>query len=512
MNRQIRILSVVVLVCYVALFVKLNQIQLLDATNLDNKPDNSRKVEEAFNRPRGTITTADGVLVARSDPSKGRFAYQRVYPTHDLFANVVGSYSYLFGSDGVEKEYDADLTGQTEALQVHGYTNLKSYFVERSDVGNVVLTLRDDVQQAAKTALGNRNGSVVAIDPRSGAILAMWSYPSYDPNLTSSNDTKVASAFRKALDAKPDKPRLAKAYRDRFFPGSTFKVITASAGVESGKVTDTSPSYPLASSYTPPGTTKALHNFDGETCGGTLPSILAVSCNSAFAQMGAATLGPQIMINEAEHFGFDDTPPIDLPGAAESVFPTDYGKELGPGVNPGDAPIFENTAKLAQASIGQSEVQASPLEMALVAAAIADRGTIMTPHVMSEIDDVDGSPVVTYQSKVWRTATTAQTADVVFNDMLGVAQSGTATAIKIPGVQIGAKTGTAQIGTNPPMSHAWTIAFAGQPGQTPSIAVAVIVEAQPGDSEQTGGRVAAPIARAVIQAALTPMTQGSGTH
>jgi peptidoglycan glycosyltransferase len=218
------------------------------------------------------------------------------------------------------------------------------------------------------------------------------------------------------------------------------------------------------------------------------------------------------MTNEADHFGFNATPPIDLPGAASSVFPTDYGKELRAGVNPGDAPIYENTAKLAQASIGQSSVSASPLEMALVASAIADRGTIMVPHVMSEVDDVDGSPVETYQAKVWRTATTAQTADVVRQDMIGVAQNGTATAIKIPGVEIGAKTGTAQIGTNPPRSHAWTIAFAGPPGQTPVVAVAVIVEAQAGDSEATGGRVAAPIARAVIQAALTPMTRGSATH
>jgi peptidoglycan glycosyltransferase len=511
-NKQIRILSVALLLCYVGLFVKLNQIQLFEASSLDHHPGNSRLVERDFNRPRGAVTTADGVLVAKSDPSKGRFAYQRAYPTGDLFANVVGSYSYLFGSDGVEKQYDAELAGQTDALQVHGYTNLKSYFVEHSDVGNVVLTLRDDVQEAAKKALGDRKGSVVVTDPRSGAILAMWSYPSYDPNLTSSNDSTSAKKAREFLDALPDKPRLAKAYRDRFFPGSTFKVVTSSAGVESGKVTDTSPVYPRAASYTPPGTTKALGNFDGEVCGGALPSILAVSCNSAFAQMGAATLGPQIMVGEANHFGFNATPPIDLPGAAESVFPTDYGKELHAGVNPGDAPVYENTAKLAQASIGQSSVSASPLEMALVASAIADRGTIMVPHVMSEVDDVDGNPVETYQAKVWRTATTAQTADVIRQDMIGVAQNGTATRIQIPGIEVGAKTGTAQIGSNPPRSHAWTIAFAGQPGQTPVVAVSVIVEAQQGDSEATGGKVATPIARSVIQAALTPMTRSSAPH
>jgi peptidoglycan glycosyltransferase len=499
MNRQIRGLAAFVLVCYVALFVKLNQIQLIDAPDLNARPDNTRQIQRDFNRPRGTISTIDGVVVARSEPTKAQFAYQRVYPTHDLFAHVVGSFSYLFGADGVEKVYNDQLAGQTPELQLRQYSNP---FVEHSDVGNVVLTLRNDVQEAAKEALGDRKGSVVALDPRTGGLLAMWSTPSYDPNFTSSNDPKVARAFREQLDANPDKPRLAKAYRDRFAPGSTFKIVTASAGVDSGKVTDESPSYPRASSYTPPLTTRPIRNFDGATCGGALPEILRVSCNSAFAQMGAETLGPDPMIAEAEEHGFNDVPPIDLTKPVASVFPTDYGARVSDGKTPDSAPVYENSAALAQASIGQYSVSATPLQMALVAASVADRGTIMVPHVMDRVVDSEGSTVEKYEASVWKQATEASTADVLRHDMIGVAENGTATAIRISGIEIGAKTGTAQLGTEVPRSHAWIIAFAGPPGQPPEVAVAVIVEGQPGASEQTGGRVAAPIAKAVIQAAL----------
>jgi peptidoglycan glycosyltransferase len=499
MNKQIRRLAVFVAVCYIALFVKLNQIQLIDAPDLNARPDNTRKIERDFNRPRGTISTADGVVVARSKATRGRFAYQREYPTHDLFAHVVGSYSYQFGADGVEKVYNDELAGQTPDLQLRGYTDP---FKDHSNVGNLVLTLRNDVQATARQELGDRKGSVVALDPRTGAVLALWSTPSYDPNFTSSNDSKVARAFREQLDRNPDKPRLAKAYRDRFAPGSTFKIVTGSAGVESGKVTNDAPSYPRVSSYTPPLTSRPIRNFDGATCGGTLDEILRVSCNASFAQMGAETLGPKAMISEAESFGFNATPPIDLTSPAESVFPTDYGRRVRAGAVPGSADVYENSAALAQASIGQYSVAATPLEMALVAAAIADRGTIMVPHVMDRVVDVDGAADEKYESKVWKEATGPSTADVLRQDMIGVAESGTARAIRIAGIEIGAKTGTAQLGTAVPRSHAWTIAFAGPPGQPPEIAVAVIVEGQPGASEQTGGRVAAPIARAVIETAL----------
>ena len=499
MNGQIRKVAAGLLACYLALFVRLNLLQIADAPDLNRRPDNGRAVERDFNRPRGDVVTADGKLVAHSDEVEGRFRYQRTYPTGELFAHVVGSYSFLFGSDGVERQYHDELAGRTAEFQLRG---LADPFGDTPNVGTVVLTLRSDVQQAARNALGERKGSVVALDPRTGAILALWSYPSYDPNVTASNDSISARAFREALFANPDKPTLARTYRERFFPGSTFKVVTAAAGLESEAVTPELPAYPRANSYTPPLTTKAIANFGGSTCGGTLFDILAVSCNSAFARMGAETIGPDAMIAEAEDFGFGLVPPLDLPQGVRSVFPDGFGRRLRDGAEPGSAGVYENTPGLAQAAIGQGNVSATPLQMALVAAAVANGGTIMTPHVMSEIRDRGGEVMDRFGDRPWREATTASTATTMRAAMIGVVENGTASALAIGGREVGGKTGTAQLGTSPPKSHAWIIAFAGDPGRPPEVVVSVIVEGQDGASEQTGGRVAAPIARAVLEAAL----------
>jgi len=495
-NGRIRRLGAALLVCYLALFGWLNRVMVLDAAQLNARPDNRRAVERDFNRPRGDVVSADGVLLAHSEEVEGRFRYQRTYPTGDLFAHVVGSYAFSFGADGVERTYGDDLAGRSADFQLRGFADP---FSEEADVGTVALTLRADVQRVARDALGAREGSVVALDPRTGGILAMWSFPSYDPNPTSANDTLVAGAFREALDANPDKPRLARTYRERFFPGSTFKVVTAAAGLDAGRVDEAAPAYPSARSYTPPLTTKAIANFGGSTCGGTLAAILAVSCNSAFAQMGAETIGPDGMIAEAEDFGFGETPPIDLPQAVSSSFPADFGRRLSDGPE-GSAGVFENTPGLAQAAIGQGDVSATPLQMALVAAAVANGGAIMAPHVLDEVRDHRGERVRGHADEVWRTATSPETAATLRRAMVGVVTDGTARAMAVDGWEVGAKTGTAQLGTVPPRSHAWIIAFAGPPGGVPEVAVAVVVEGQEGASEQTGGRVAAPIARAVVEA------------
>lgn len=499
MNRQIRKLGVAMLVCYLALFVQLNNIQVFQARNLNKRSDNTREIVRDFDRPRGDIVLADGTVVAHSIETEGRFLYQRTYPHGDLYAHVVGSYSLMFGSDGVERAYTDELSGNTTDFRVGGFLDP---FNENPNVGTVELTLVHEVQQAARQALGDRKGSVVALDPRDGSILASWSWPSYDPNLTATNDTDAARKFKEAFDADPNKPLLAKVWRERYFPGSTFKVVTAATALESGRVTESSPEFPVTRSYTPPLTTRPIRNFDGAACGGALPAILRVSCNAPFAEIGAELLGPGESAKGAERFGFNEAVPIDVPGAARSVFPTDYGKRLRPGNDPGDADVFEKTPQLAQASIGQYDVAATPLQMALVAAAVANGGRIMTPHVMSRILDRNGGQVEAFEDVVWKVAMSATTADVLRRSMVGVVTGGTAKAMAIDGVEVGGKTGTAQLGTDPPRSHAWVIGFAGPPGGTPSVAVAVLVEGQPGASEQTGGRVAAPIAKAVMQTAL----------
>ena len=497
MNKQIKILAVAIMVCYSVLFLKLNQVQILDAGKYNRRIDNTRSLQRDFNEPRGDIVTADGAIAATSEERRSALRFQRVYPDGDLFAHVTGYYSFNLGSDGVERYYNDDLAGQTNALKLH---ELSGLFSDTSSEGDVVLTVRKDVQTVAKQALGDQKGSVVALDPETGGILAMWSNPSYDPNIVSSNDTKQATAAKALLDAAPDKPLVARTYRETFFPGSTFKVVTATAGLTSGKVTDTSPDYPVVTSYTPPLTSRAISNFDGNACGGTLPTILAKSCNSSFAEMAAETLGPDPMIDAAQAAGFNEVPPIDLPRPATSVYPTDFGAVVQ--TPEGKAPVYEDTPKLAQTGIGQNDVRATPLQMALVAAGVANEGRIMTPHVMSAIRARDGEVVTRYDVSPWKDSMSSDAAATLRADLIGVVQNGTARSVAIPGVEVGAKTGTAQLGTTPPRSHAWMIAFAGPPGGTATAAVAVIVEGLDGTSAATGGSVAGPIAKAVLEAAL----------
>jgi peptidoglycan glycosyltransferase len=517
MNSAIRKVGVVVLVLYVALFAQLNNLQLFGAQRLNHHPQNTREAARDFERPRGQILTADGVVLARSVPTlDGSIARVREYPEGFKYAHITGYFSRAFGASGIERQYNDELSGKTIAQK---YGNLSDLFDPQDRSGNVTLTIRSNVQKAAIDALGARAGSVVAIDPRDGSVLAMWSTPAYDPQELSSPDTTLALNAKKALDADPNNPLLARSYRENFFPGSTFKVVTASAGLESGGVTPDLPVYPTGRSYTPPLTTRPLGNFGGETCGGTLFEILRVSCNSAFAQMGAESIGADRMIERAQAFGFNEAPPIDLPDPAKSIYPTDFGKKRGlvsdyhtqrgepvlegpPGAPPVN--VVENTPRLAQTSIGQNDVRATPLQMAMVAGAIANNGVVMKPHVMRDIREQDGTVVNTAKTEAWRTAVSPQTAATMREAMLGVVQGGTATRLAIDGYVVGGKTGTAQLGTDPPKSHAWIIGFAGLPGEAPSVAVAVLVEGQEGASEQTGGRVAAPIAQAVLQAALQP--------
>ncbi len=485
MNRQIAKLGVGLLACYLVLFVQLNRISIFDATSLKQNPNNSREILRDYDGPRGSIATADGAVVAQSVPAPegAQFDRMRVYPEGDLFAHTVGYYSLNLGATGVEKSYNAELVGRTLDLSFRGLNDL---FVERDRVGDVTLTLRADAQRVAKDTLGTQHGSVVALDPRTGDILAMWNFPSFDPNALASQDFAAANDVYQALKADPADPLLPKTYRERYFPGSTFKVVTATAGLESGEVTVDQPVYPVTNAYTPPQTSRPLRNFGGESCGGSLFQILRVSCNTAFAQM-AVDLGPKTMIETAESFGFNSAPPIDLPNPAVSNFPTDFD---------------QNLPALAQSGIGQNDVSATPLQMALVAAAVANQGQIMTPRVLANVRDDEGTVVERPDPSVWKRAMSADTAETMRRAMIGVVQSGTATRLAIDGYEVGGKTGTAQLGSDPPRSHAWIIGFAGRPGQPPTVAVAVIVEGQTGASEQTGGRVAAPIAKAVMETIL----------
>lgn len=486
MTRQIRLLGMGLMVCFAVLFVQLNRLTVFEAAQLNDNPNNTREILRDFNRPRGSVSTADGVVIARSVPSDGRFDLQREYPEGDLFAHITGYYSFTLGSAGVERTYNDELAGRTLDLTLQDLTDL---FVDKERTGDLTLSIRADLQRLAAEQLGEREGSVVALDPRNGEILAMVSFPRYDPNLLADHDTAAAAGVAAFLDGSDANPRLARSYQERFFPGSTFKVVTAAAGLSSGAVTIDEPSYPVSTEFVAPGTSRPLRNFGGSSCGGSLLPILRVSCNTAFAQMGVET-GPEAMIDTAEAFGFNQPVPIDLTAPARSNFPTDFERNL---------------PALAQSAIGQNDVSATPLQMAMVAAALANEdGDVMVPHVLREVRDPDGNVVDRYDPEVWRNAVDRGTASLLRSAMVGVVESGTATRLAIPGFTVGGKTGTAQLGTDPPRSHAWIIGFAGPPGEPASIAVAVIIEGQDGASEQTGGRVAAPIAQALMATYLGP--------
>jgi peptidoglycan glycosyltransferase len=496
-NKRVRTLGVVIMCLYAALFVKLNLVQVFQAEALNDRPDNTRSLQRDFNRPRGDIVTSDGTVVATSEARRAALRYQRVYPKGDLYAHTTGYFSFTLGSAGVERTYNDELSGRTPSLRLRELTGL---FKEESSAGTVVLSLQDKVQSAAKEALAGRTGSVVAVDPRTGAVLALYSNPTYDPNAVSNNDAEAARRTKDLLDASPDKPLLARSYQDRFFPGSTFKIVTAAAGLTSGKVTETAPSYPVVTSYTPPLTTRPIRNFGNKPCGGTLFVVFDRSCNSSFAQMAAEQLGPDPMVAAARSAGFDRVPPIDLTRPVASTYPTDFGPVVR--TSPDGVPIHADTPRLAQTAIGQNDVAATPLQMALVAAGVANGGSVMRPHVMSEVRAADGVVVDKYAPGEWTRFVTPEVADVLRRAMLSDVAQGTATGLQLAGADVGAKTGTAQLGTEPPTSHAWMVAFAGPSGQPATVAVAVIVERVPGASDQTGGRVAGPVARTVLQAAL----------
>ncbi|MDQ6727507.1 MAG: penicillin-binding protein 2 [Actinomycetota bacterium] len=483
MNNQIRRLGVVLLVLFSALFVQLNWLQVIDAHTLNNKPGNSRAVVRDFVQPRGVIQTSDGAVLAQSVASGDAFKLQRQYPLGTLFAHVTGYFSFTYGSEGVERTYNEALTGHV-ATSTFDPRNL---LVQRDKTDNVTLTLSRSLQQIATDALGPRKGSVVALDPRNGAVLALADYPSYDPNNLASHDQTAVTQAWTQLNASPDKPLLPRTYRERFPPGSSFKVVTSSAGLATGTVTLTQPVYPTLVELPLPQTAgQTLRNFGGESCGGALPEALRVSCNTAFAQLGL-DLGGQKLTAQAEAFGFNKVPPIDLPFGASSVFP------------PASAFDHDKPA-LAKSAIGQQDVAATPLQMALVAAGIANGGVIMTPHVLGDVRDTDGNVVQRFDPKPWLTAVPPDVARQVRDMMVGVVQSGTGTNARIPGVTVAGKTGTAQTGLD--SSDVWFIAFA--PAEAPRVAVAVMLENEPNRDEATGGALAAPIARAVLQAALAP--------
>lgn len=487
MERRIRLLGIFLMVLFLGLFVQLNRIQFLDASSLANAPGNSRNITTQFSQNRGAILTADGAVVADTVKTTDVYKYQRQYPNGPLYADISGYDSILYGKDGIEAYYNSYLTPHSVTPN-----SLSSLLNPTTAPDNVTLTISSKLQSVAASALGKLRGAVIAIDPSTGAILAMYSNPSYNPNLLSSHSGTTETKAWNSYIKDPSQPMLARAYRRRYPPGSTFKIVTSSA------VYDHNPSlavksYPHVSSIALPDTTNRLHNYAYEVCGGQIGILLAVSCDTGFGQIGL-DLGASSLASEAKSFGFNQTPPLDLYGVASATFPS-------------AASFSTRLPTLAYSAIGQYDVAATPLEMALATAGIANHGVIMAPHLMSEITGPQANVVKKYQNHPWLVATSAATAAKVTSLMEGVVRFGTAGGIAIPGVAIAAKTGTAQLNllasnqSSPNGNDNWMVAFA--PANHPTIAVAVVVPAQPGmSSNSTGAQYAGPVVKAMLSAAV----------
>ena len=488
MNRQLRHLALVLMALFVILFAQLNVLQVARADKYRKDPRNTVELARDQARNRGRILTADGLVAAQSVPVEDRFAYQRQYPLGDLFAHPIGAFSPFFGADGVEQQENNTLVGETSQQKLRNLGNLFSTKKQRT--GDVQTTLRTDLQQVARDALGEREGSVVALDPRTGAVLAMWSWPSYDPNTVAGHDAAAAEAVRKVLLADEAKPLLANAYQERYMPGSTFKIITSTAALSNGVPTDRV--WATERSYTPPNTTKPIFNFGRENCGGDFFTVFRFSCNTPFARLGNE-LGADAMVAQTKAFGFGDQLPIDLPAAASSFF--------------GEVSDFaQDDPRLAQSSFGQNAVTVVPLHLAMIAGSVANGGKMMKPYVVDSTVDGDGTVLRRHTPNVWKTPMTPAVAATLTEAMIGVAQAGTARCcIKLAsGAQAAAKTGTAQLRATDdprgPLSHAWITAFA--PAEAPKVVVAVMVKASPDVTTGVGGTVAGPVARAVLDKAL----------
>jgi penicillin-binding protein A len=486
MNRQIRRLGFAFVGLFVLLFAAVNYIQVYAASDLANNPSNQRLLLQEYNVHRGQILARDErTILATSKASGGKLKYLRTYPRPRLYAGITGYYSVVYGRYGLEQSQNDWLSGRASELLPQ---NLVDEMLGRDKRGATVITTIDPaLQRVAARELGSLPGGVVAMDPRTGEIVALVANPSYDPNALSSHDLDEVRAARAKLINDPDKPLLSRAAQELFPPGSTFKLVTAAAALENGMRPDTR--FPNPAVLELPQTTHQLHNFGGEHCFGgasqlTIAQALQISCNVVFGEIGLK-LGADKLVRQAQLFGFDQDIPLEIPFAEGRIPPVRDFQNALPAV--------------AFSAIGQQSVGANPLQMALVGAAIANGGVEMNPRLVKEIRDPSGRVIKTFRPKQWGRPISARTAQQLTRMMISVVESGTGAAAQIPGVTVAGKTGTAETASGNP--HAWFVSFA--PAENPEIVVAVVVlNGGSLGSEATGGQVAAPIARAVIQAAV----------
>ncbi|MFN2471517.1 MAG: peptidoglycan D,D-transpeptidase FtsI family protein [Gaiellaceae bacterium] len=486
MNQQISRLAVVGIVLLTALIVATTYWQAWAATGLAARQDNAIQRVAQFSVKRGRILASDGrTVVARNVRRrvKGQTLYFRRYPLRGLFAHVVGYSTQVRSRAGIEQSENAYLTGANTNLGTVVDTTLDKLRGGTIEGNDLVLSLRPGAQRVAYEQLGSNCGSVVALDPATGRVFVMASTPTYNPNLVEGNFGAIA---RRGTPCPGGAPLLNRATAGLYAPGSIFKVVTASAALQSGR-------FQLDSTFNDPGYCveygDRVNNYDTSSPFGrvTLLQAMENSINSVFCNIGIRMTALPI-VEQAERFGFYSDPPLETPSEerrpsglyrnGKLFFPKEASQ-----VDPG------------RLAFGQESLVVSPLQMAMVAAGIANGGVVMRPSVVLRVVAPDGSVLSRRKPKELGRAVDAETAAGVRTMMEAVVGGGTGTAAQLPGITVAGKTGTAETGVSG-RNNVWFIAFA--PSDAPRVAIAVVVE----NVNSTGGETAAPIARAVMQALL----------
>ena len=482
MNRPIIRLYGLVAVLFALLVAFTSRWTIFEASSLRESKLNEHALLEQQRIERGPILAADGTVLARSVRGP-EGVYQRTYPTGELFAQPIG-YHYLYpdlGSTGLELFRNKELNGQSG-------TNLQSVLDQlqgKEPQGEKVITTLDpSAQRVARDALGVHEGAVVALDPQTGAVRVMASTPSYDPNALRSPASKLEQE-RELRASQPSRSELNRVTQFGYAPGSTFKIVTATAAIDTG-------------AYTPESTVsgrnnilvsgKLLQNDNGESFGPiTLTYALAHSVNTVWAQV-AEHVGKRMLARYMGRFGFDRKPQLDYPADEMSA----SGEHVGESIVAPTSPLVD----VGRLGIGQDKLAVTPLQMAEVVAAVANRGTLMVPHLTQRIVDAEGRTVQRISPRVQSVVMKPSTAAAVTSMMEAVVKEGTGTAAQIPGIQVAGKTGTAETQFGNAINNVWFIAFA--PAADPKVAVAVTLKAVPGE----GATFAAPVARQVIESLL----------
>jgi peptidoglycan glycosyltransferase len=516
MDRQIRRLGFAFVALFAILFAQVAYVQVVASGRIAADPANAaRQIRAEYSVERGQILAADQrTVLAKSIPNPDQgsvYRFLRVYPGGSLYGQLTGYYSRIYGYSGLERAMNPYLAGTAPEFTAQ---NLTDIILGRPKVGGtVVTTIEPALQRAAKTALGSHLGAVVALDPTTGDVLAMWSNPGYDPNgISTGTDNQITAAWNDLIKD-PNKPLVSKAFQELYLPGSTFKLVTASAALEQGWDPDKAWDNPHVLQL--PQSSSTLENFGNELCNGGASSVTMLeafteSCNVTFGEIGLELYkhDPSALSQQAFGYGWCPILPPDRLTCTQPTVPFTLPWE--PGRFPEPSYFQENLPKVALSAVGLDNDKQNPLQLALETAAIANDGTLMAPKLVTEVRDNSGRTIKTFGDVAYGQPISSATAAQMRTMMISVVEHGTGTEAQIPGWVVAGKTGTStNCGLVPNCAtppNAWFTAFAGAPGQTPRIAVAaIVIDGGSLGSEATGGRVAAPIVKQVIETYRTTL-------